>query len=198
MGYQLHGTHRLSARRCGGWDGGGWDGGGWGAPAAAARACCVRACVCRARRRGRSWAARDGVRGRMCERHVRASAWRGRGRGSVVRIAPGRAYTQERCVRREAVPCERVMLMVVVSAGQGAELRVCAERYKSKCRPACTQNVSHPVRVTRKLVRRFVLRRSMLLVHMYIMISTSYRMRAMWRVTRRVVWHTGAFARGSE
>ena len=34
-------------------------------------------------------------------------------------------------MRREAVPCERVM--VVVSAGQGAELRVCAERYKSKC-----------------------------------------------------------------
>ena len=33
-------------------------------------------------------------------------------------------------MRREAVPCERVM--VVVSAGQGAELRVCAERYKSK------------------------------------------------------------------
>ena len=49
-------------------------------------------------------------------------------------------------MRREAVPCERVM--VVVSAGQGAELRVCAERYKSKCRPACTQNVSHPVPVT--------------------------------------------------
>lgn len=36
-------------------------------------------------------------------------------------------------MRREAVPCERVM--VVVSAGQGAEpVRVSAERYKSKCR----------------------------------------------------------------
>jgi len=48
-------------------------------------------------------------------------------------------------VRREAVPCERVM--VVVSAGQGAELRVSAERYKSKCRPGMyTKRFRHPVR----------------------------------------------------
>lgn len=51
-------------------------------------------------------------------------------------------------MRREAVPCERVM--VVVSAGQGAELRVCAERYKSK-----TKCQLHAGTCTHKTSKRF-------------------------------------------